>query len=781
MTGAFVVGGLTGGWLAHALQQPLSIPETPDSTRFLDRHGELLNATPVAEQALGDWQPSIDQPVILAFLAAEDHRFYDHPGIDAVAIGRAGKTNILAGETREGASTITQQLVRRLWPRPPGLEGKLWEAWTALRVESTLEKEEILVQYLNRIYFGNHSYGIDAAARTYLGKAPDKLSIAEAALLAALPRSPEALNPLKNPRGARDARNIVIDRMQELGWIDPLDADAAREQPLGLRESPAWSHAPHLVRRIDPQPGNIQTTLDLRLQTQVQTIIDEEIAALERHQVSHAAVIVVDNQSAEVLAYVGSAEWTSPDGQVDGAMALRSPGSALKPFAYWMGIERGLDDGGITLSTVLEDLPGSWHGTHGTWSPNNYDRNFHGPVQVREALARSLNLPAVRVLERVGTSEFQRRLQDLGLTTLDKGPAHYGLGLVLGNAEVRLDELTAAYLALSRHGLYRPLRWLKEPSSQADEAARIVGRPTAAWLILDALDDADARAASFMRESPLEPPFPMAAKTGTSVGFRDNWAFGITSEHTIGVWVGNFDGEPMDNLSGVAGAGPILNRIAQFLNIDRSPLKPATETVEKARVCLLSGLRQEDACPGGRVERFLSGTAPEETCSWHRRIEVDEFGALATGCPNTQERLAIRWPGEFAEWAHKQDLPSWPTNDHSCTEKMDTPPPPKVGRPGIIWPESGSVFYLDPRDPPEFQAITLRANLPLDSQEVGWWVNDTFLGFVESPFSFRWVPSMGNHVLQLKRGNHTVDQVELWVGGQTEADQVPHRKDENSP
>jgi penicillin-binding protein 1C len=357
---------------------------------------------------------------------------------------------------------------------------------------------------------------------------------------------------------------------------------------------------------------------------------------------------------------------------------------------------------------------------------------------------------------------LQHRLEELGLSTLQERPDHYGLGLVLGNAEVRLDELTAAYLALARHGLYRPLKWRPD----ADSEPRQTGQATAAWLILDALDDADARAGSFMRASDLEPDFPMAAKTGTSVGFRDNWAFGITAKYTIGVWVGNFDGEPMRNLSGVMGAGPILRRMADFLHEDNDPLLAAPEVTDSARVCVLSGMRQGPDCPGGRVEHYLGGTTPGETCTWHRRIEVDMTGALATGCPGAMERMAIAWPGVFAEWAQARGRVGWPEQDHSCGASSSELPAPETGPPGISWPADGTVFYLDPRDPPEHQALSLRANLPHGSTGVRWWVDDQFLAEVQAPYTLRWIPTLGEHRLRLEREGQTIDEIRVWIGGE---------------
>ena len=761
---------------AVLLSSHLELPARDGGVQFLDRHGVVFAERTSQARGFGMWRDRHSSHVVLATLAAEDHRFSDHLGVDPLGICRAIVTNIRAGRVAQGASTITQQLARLLWERPPGFRGKVVEAWWALRLERTLSKNTILGEYLNRVYYGDHAYGIEAAARTYLDKAASELSIAEAALLAALPRRPAALNPWRRPERARAARDRVINRLEALEWIAPATAAQARAQRLGLRRSKEWSHAPHLVRRLPRKNGEVRTTLDLRIQQRVQDIAREVVGQLVDKQVSQASVIVVDNSSAEVLAYLGSVDWSGPEGQVDGAQARRSSGSALKPFTYWLGLERGATEGGITLASILADLPGSWSTSHGSWTPRNYDQNYSGPVTARAALARSLNLPAARLLDRLGAAELHRRLSDLGLSSLDERPDHYGLGLTLGNGEVRLDELVAAYLTLGSGGRYRPLVYERGGGTQ--RPGRQVGDEAAAWLVLDALDDADARAPAFGVDSALEPSAPLAAKTGTSVGFRDNWAMGLTTNYTVGVWVGNFDASPMGRISGVTGAGPILRAIVDELSSGRQERWPRPPQLVSAKICPLSGTRRSQSCPGGITEYFLPDTAPVDECRWHREIEVDAAGALATGCPGARKALAIAWPAGFSAWAAEHEVVGWPRRDRSCVASAQhahaqseategEAHEPEQSRDGvsIAWPPSGVVFHIDPRSPAEHQAVPLRANVGAGTTEVTWSMDGAEIARVGAPYSTRWIPVPGEHTIGLGVDGQEVAKSVIWVGG----------------
>lgn len=663
--------------LTASLAVPLDpVPPPPEAPVVLDRHGYELARAGTPGLAHGTPVEALPWNVEVALLAAEDHRFRAHPGVDPVAVARALQANVTAGEVVEGGSTITQQLVRTVWSRPAGWGGKLWEAWTALRWEIRADKDTILLEYSNRLYFGRSAYGVSAAAHTFFDKSPETLSLSEAAMLAAKPRSPASTDPFDHPTAARDARDRVLERIHELGLADTTDALATQLEP---RHGTVWRDAPHFVRTLDVGPGTTRTTLDLDLQADVQDIVRAQLGLLEDRNVQQAAVLVVERRTAAVRAWVGSAGWTTDAGQVDGVLARRSPGSALKPFVYALA----LDEGGLTLASMVDDLPGSWPTTHGTYRPRNYDETFYGPLRVREALATSRNVPAVRMTELVGVAELHKLLKQLGFG-LDERPDHYGLALSLGDAEVSLYELVRAYLALASHGGVRGLHVV--PDTPTDAGEQVITAPTAA-LILDALDDPDARARAFGVDSALEPAFPMAAKTGTSVGWRDNWAVGVTPEHVIGVWVGNFDNSPMADVSGVTGAGPILRQVAE-----RAYTGERTELVqhhlERRRICPDSGELRGATCPNGMPEWFAPGTAPTTRCThqldegvrilspdaastYHVTDGVLPLRALAP------EGVELEWrvDGQLAGRGREVRWPAWP-GTHRVVLEVDGEPLP---------------------------------------------------------------------------------------------------------
>lgn len=714
VAGLAVAAGVGILWpLPAGLLAPVS------STVIVDRNGDRIAeragsaALPSRATDLAGFGPDL----VAATLAAEDHRFRLHPGIDPIGVARAAAANLHAGRIVQGGSTITQQLARTLVARGPGWRGKAAEAWLAVRLDARLSKDEVLREYLSRIFYGNGAVGADAAARLYFARAPAALSLAQAATLAAIPRRPADLDPLRFPLRVRAARDRVLDRVARAGLADPARVAEAKAEPLVLSPDPTEGEAPHFVRRVFRPVPRIDSTLDLGLQREVKALVEAELSELEHRRVRHAAVLVVDNASREVLAYVGSGDWGAADGQVDGARAPRSPGSALKPFLYALAIEKG-----ATLADVVSDTPGTWTTTHGNYHPENYAGSFGGPVTLREALATSLNVPAIRLAEQVGVADFHRRLVDLGLDTLGDRPDHYGLALALGDGEVALDALTAAYAALATGGRWRPLRFTRDAPRPAP---RQIIRPTAAFLVADALDDPDARTAAFGHDSVLEPPYPMGAKTGTSTGWRDNWAFGFTPRITVGAWVGNFDGSPMVEVSGITGAGPLMRRVMDAAMEGRPRAAfTAPPGLTRRDVCALSGMTAGDHCAGRRGE-WLDGARPR--CDWH-----------------SGEGTSV--PGEYAAWAADRG--------HAV-------------RPGtavrVAYPAGGTAFWLDPARSAEDQAIPVRASA--SGSRATWSVDGVPFTSSGPPFSARWVPVPGDHRLTVNVDGVESPAVRIWVGG----------------
>lgn len=546
------------------LPEVLLSPERP-GLRILDRNGELLARL----RGEGDvWQEralasDLGPHTLAVLVAAEDARFWSHPGVDPLAMGRAAVQALTSGRIVSGASTITQQLARSCFARPRSLWGKLHEIALALRIERSLSKHQILMAYLNRVHFGPRISGMAAASDRYFGKSIAALDLGETALLMATVRGPSVYDLERHLERARERRDLILRRAAERGLVPARDVELALSTPAALRPHAPWPGAWHLSRRIartHPGASELVTTLDLGLERRVEELTRAHQRRLAQSGASAASVVVLDTESAEVLAYVGShdPEATRDLGQNDGVQSPRQPGSALKPFLYAVGV----DELGLDAESILPDEPLTFRTTGGHYTPENYDRRFRGPVPMGRALASSLNVPAVFVLDRLGVARGLEALRSFGLASLDRDADHYGLGLSLGGGEVTLLELTGAYAALARGGRTRTARLLlTEPPNEADE--RQVVSAHAAALITSILRDERARAEMFGPGGVGAPEgeAPFALKTGTSTGFRDAWAFVYDAELTVGVWVGNFDGRPMIKTSGARGAAPLAVQV----------------------------------------------------------------------------------------------------------------------------------------------------------------------------------------------------------------------------
>jgi penicillin-binding protein 1C len=600
---------ILAGWLALKFVPIPAALERPavQSMELVDRNGETLRERSVDAQFVRHVSlPEVPQLLIDALLAAEDKRFFDHHGIDFLATARAARDSLMRRRIVSGASTITQQLVKVAHPRPRTYRTKVIENVTALRLEQLWSKERILEEYLNRVDFGHMNIGVAAAADFYFGKPLRDLSPAEAAFLAGLPKNPRRLNPHRSPAAARSRRNVVLRRMRDNGTLAVAEFERAIAEPPRLREIQRTFNAPHFVdlvlREIGMMPGRVATTLDLDLTRFAELRLREQIAQLRGTNATNGAVVVIENGTGSIRALVGSENYFAPGtGQVNGALARRSPGSTIKPFTYLLALERG-----ATPATIYADVPTVFTTAGGTYQVDNYQRRCSGPVSLRRALGCSLNIPAVRALDSLGGPQpLQRRLSDLGFTTLDRAPTEYGLGLTLGNAEAKLIELANAYAALARMGEYRPWRVL---AAETPAPGRLVADARACWLMADILSDNEARTDAFGANSPLRFDFPAACKTGTSTDYRDNWALGYTPEFTVGVWVGNFSGAAMRGVSGVSGAAPLMHAVLEHLHTRfGTSWFTAPPGIVEAEVHPLTGHR---VASGGVRERFLGDHLP---------------------------------------------------------------------------------------------------------------------------------------------------------------------------
>jgi penicillin-binding protein 1C len=742
-----IVGWLRLGPLPSGL---LEVDARP-STIVLDRHGERLYEARSSRGTIGQELDAGHLPYALAMatVAAEDERFHRHPGIDPLAIVRAAAHDVRARRVVEGGSTITQQVAKMLVARrspngraPQGWRAKLGEAVLALRLEHRLAKSQILALYLNLAPYGNQIEGAERAARAYFGRGPASLTPAEAAFLAALPQQPTRYNPWRDPARARVRQRHILDVMLARGWLAQADYDLARAETIAPGRDTAAMVAPHFVDRVlaatPGAPRRIETTIDAGLQRTIDGIIAARRDALQDHHAANVAVAVLDNRTGDWLAWEGSGNFFDADhgGAIDGVVTPRQPGSALKPFTYAAAFERGYHPGRV-LADVPSQFPTAQPGV--LYSPRNYDNLFRGPLLARAALAGSENVPAVAVAADIGVPPIARLLRRAGLTTLDNNAAYYGLGLTLGNAEVRLDQLVAAYAMLARGGEYlepRAVRAIDGRLAPAATPERVMSLRSAFW-ITDILSDADARAFIFGRGGSLDFPFTVAAKTGTSQAYHDNWTIGYTRDVTVGVWVGNFDRSPLRNSSGVTGAGPIFHDVmlaavehqrGQLPVGDDRPILEAPPDVHRATLCAESGLAPNAWCPTRVVEWLPAGLALQQ-CAWHRGSDA----GVVTEWPD-QYRPWAKSAGRLRSDADSRVVPAAPAG-------TSTPTPAAGLR--VVAPLAGALYLIDPTLRPEYQALPLRATGATGAVE--WFVDGAPVGRTSADGTVRWPLQRGAH------------------------------------
>jgi penicillin-binding protein 1C len=590
------------------LFMPISIQDFAlgsEAVEFSDRHGYELGTLLSRDREhrvtvpLERVSPLFQQAII----AAEDRNFYNHGALDLAAIARATFTSMQAQKIVSGASTITMQLARMRDRSPANFGGKLQEIWTAWRIVAGMSKPQILQTYINYLPMGGNIYGVEAASRIYFGVSAQELNLNQASLLAALPNDPTYLNPYQNLQELRQRQSYVLERMLADRYISLPERDITKSENLVLQpRSPGIMAAPHFLFWLAQQlPKNHGAKVNTTIDAGVQQFVQAQVSQIsENLKVSHGAALVIDLASDQVLAYVGSPDYFASEGENDGIQALRQPGSTLKPFLYQMALEQDL----IRPNSILADtpihyaLPGAM-----LYSPTDFSGKFQGSVRVRLALANSLNIPAVRLLEKIGVDHFLERLQLLGFNDLTKTAEHYGLGLTLGSGEVSLWQLARAYSAIANQGKLSTATISPElPLQKTIEVGK--NRVTWQW-ITDVLSDRFARAITFGPDSVLNLPFSAAVKTGTSSNFRDTWTVGFSHDFLVATWVGNFDGSPMQQVSGSTGAAPLWQRIMLRLHQNRAPLPfPSLQGMKPYPICADTGQKPTSTCKAIAQEYF---------------------------------------------------------------------------------------------------------------------------------------------------------------------------------
>jgi penicillin-binding protein 1C len=735
----------------------------PRSTRIFDRNGALLRevADASGERAYFRPLPSISRRLVEAVIAAEDSSFRRHGGVDLAAATRALLSNLSEGKVVSGASTITMQLARVAFDQPRTFRGKLEQAFDALRLEKSLDKDSILEEYLNRVPFGGGRYGVEAACLEYLGKPAASLSLGEAALIAGLIQAPSLYDPARNPEGARRRRDYVLRRLLDSGGISRAayaEALASPLPPVPPAEQPKAGHFTDYVLSLHPEEGDIETSLDWELEERIEAMVAAYVAKTRSAGLTNAAVVVLDNESSSVLAMVGSRGWRDAEGgAVNGATARRQPGSALKPFAYALAFERG-----YSPASMLADVETEYASSdRALYVPRNYSRSFRGPVLAKEALASSLNIPAIRLVRSVGLGDFLERLRATGFRSLDRGADYYGLGLVLGNGEVSALELAGAYATLARGGRYLPPNCLAPrleqasgrdgaPSATVSAETQVYSRK-AAWLVTSILSDETMRIQAFGSDSPLVLGFPMAIKTGTSGDWRDSWTVGYTAEFTIAVWGGDFESTPMNQISGSIGAGPLFNQVARLMaaRLGRRPTLPeAPAGARKIVVCAESGDLPGPACPR-RMVVSVCDDKERPQCTMHEFVTVDSRTGRpaddSTSYAFALRRLAYRLPPLFAPWLAESGKYSLPPAGGAAAGLAG-------GALSVKSPRKGDVYLVEPGYDLKTQTVELSAEAVERLPSVSWYVDGVLVAEAPWPYTASWPLSPGAHVVEARSG-----------------------------
>ncbi len=712
----------------------------PTTTVLTDRRGQPLRVVLAEDGQDCRWLPYSEMGPWLgpALIAAEDGRFYSHPGVDPLAIGRALLQNLARGRVVSGASTISTQVVRLAQLRARTYRTKLIEALMALKMERRLSKERILEEYLNRAPFGGFFVGAQAAARRYFGKDARELTLGEAALLAGLPQSPARYRPDRNLDRARRRREYVLRRMVRCGFITEAQHAEALAQPLAIQQRNYPLIAPHFAERArsnaPPEaPGStIRTTLDPAVQRLAEDALRRRVAALRPDGVRGGAVVVLEVASGAVRALVGSPD---PDdrraaGQVNAALAPRSAGSTLKPLLF----AQAFDEGRLTPGTVLADVPRLYP----DYAPENFDGEFRGRVTARSALLDSLNIPALDLAREIGVERFHQRLRAFGFSTLTRSSASYGLGLALGNGEVTLLDLTNAYAAIARGGEFRPAIWFED---EQPALATAVVSAEAAWLVSDILSDPERTPPSAVPSSAARLP-SVAWKTGTSSGFRDAWTVAWNPEYVVGVWMGNPDGAASPALVGGEAAAPTAWEIFRMLYPrGDAPAFARPPGLHRCEVCAVSGRAAGPQCPTVAADWSIAGATRHQPC----RVHIRQADGPRTA---TDEQ----WPEDIAAFLDRGRV-----RRSAATASTEIPSPPN-----IVSPKPGSPYRRWLPGNGAEQSLPLIAEAR-GAERLWWFADGEALGSARPGEPVWWPAPPGRHRLVCSDAAGVRAQIEIVV------------------
>lgn len=720
------------GILLHSIPLPEKKLFPAQAYRFYDDNGQLINLLISKDEFYRMHIPYEQIPPLFidTLLLHEDQYFYQHFGINPFSIVRAAFDNISSNRVVSGGSTITMQLARMIERRDRTLSAKLLESFRAIQLEIRFSKQEILAHYQAIAPYGGNIEGLQAAAFRYFNKPATDLSIGEIALLVGIPKSPNQRRPDRHPEAARQARDQILNKMRAAELITDDQYSRALREQINVRRKAKVNIIPHTawyLRFKQPEKYIWHTTIDANIQQRTQTLLHQYVKRLDEYRITNAAAVVIDNNTREIKAVVGSVDYFSQKslGANDGARTLRSPGSTLKPFLYGLAMQHGL----VSERTILYDIPVNYAG----YSPQNYSKEFLGPVQVREALTESLNTVAVSLSNKLGMNKLYDLLKAGGVSTLANPSAYYGLPLVLGGVEIPLIEITNLYASLANGGEYQPSQLVKNNSSDLNSdlnsevtKTQILSKE-ASWLITHILTDVE------------RPDFPsswqysknrstIAWKTGTSYGHQDAWSVGYTPNYTIGVWMGNFDGSPSQGLTGSSMAAPVLFDLFQAIEPTTSNqwfAKP--EHISQRKVCATCGTLATRHCQSLVNEYYITnveGPVKSDRCEIPQAIAVNKHNNLqataALSKRQSEEKIFNIWPAEISHFLLKHGVPVREVPPYDVNNMAGQ----KYYPPKILSPVKNTVYYkrTDKIDR-EHHGIKLSAAVTNRVRNVYWFLN----------------------------------------------------------
>ena len=747
------LGGLIAFW--QVLPSPLF--DVTYSTVLKDRDGKLMGAK-IADD--GQWRfpinPEVPEKFKKALLEFEDRHFYKHPGVDPVAIGRALVQNYKAGEVVSGASTITMQVVRLAeGNKDRTVSQKIKEMIIALRLELSYSKEEILALHAAHAPFGGNVVGLEAAAWRYFGRSPDQLSWAESAMLAVLPNSPALIHPGRNRDALLQKRNRLLTRLFESQAMDSLSYELALLEPVPQKPLPLPQDAPHILasQYTGQNKGTaVNSSLSLRLQQKVNKVADRHHRELNANGIHNLGIVVLDVKQKNVAAYIGNVrnQGNGESYYVDVASAPRSTGSILKPFLYMLK----LNEGEMLPQTLVPDIPSQFAG----YSPENFTRTYDGAVHASDALARSLNVPAVYMLQEYGLPKFHYYLNAMGLSSIDKAPEHYGLSLILGGAEGTLLDITSAYgsVAASLNGydarrpesrLFTGYDFSVEEGNEAKQNESFALNPGAVWSTFETmLEVSRPEDEAYWRQ--FEHSRKVAWKTGTSFGHRDGWAVGVTPEYVVGIWVGNADGEGRPGLTGIRAAAPVLFDVFNLLQ-ETSWFREPVYEMEEIEICTKSGYRAGQFCEHTEKKAVPKPGLKTGVCPYHKKVHLDESRKwqVNSSCEEVSNMTAVNRfvlpPVE--EWYYKKRHPEYqplPEMKPGCGNR-------DIAFMKMVYPyRTSSIFVPIELDGSQGKTIFEVAHRG-EQAKVYWHLDDQFLGETTRIHQMPLSPKPGKHTLTL--------------------------------